>query len=102
MKLDAFVRLTGCESRLDAQKGAQVVRMQVKQLCCGRGVPLILMSMYMAFGLELHKLQRKEITGETAAIEAEVYRARWVSRGLDTAVLAAIRSEIFNIPAPTP
>jgi len=35
-------------------------------------------------------------------MEADVKRQKWVARGLTTAVLEAIRTQVFNIAAPTP
>ena len=78
------------------------MELQVKQTLDALGVSLALYGMYLSFGRELWSLTRKEISGETAAMEADTLRAKWVSRGLATAVLEAIRSQVFNIPAPTP
>ena len=78
------------------------MELQVKQVLDGLGVSVALYGMYLSFGRELWSLTRKEISGETAAMEADTLRAKWVSRGLATAVLEAIRSQVFNIPAPTP
>jgi len=78
------------------------MELQVKQVLDGLGVSVAQYGMYLAFGRELWSLTRKEISGESAAMEADVKRQKWVARGLTTAVLEAIRSQVFNIPAPTP
>ena len=78
------------------------MELQVKQVLDGLGVSVALYGMYLAFGRELWALTRKEISGESAAMEADTLRKKWVDRGLTTAVLEAIRSQVFNIPAPTP
>ncbi len=78
------------------------MELQVKQVLDGLGVSVADYAMYMAYGRELWALTRHEISGESAAMEADVLRLKWVGRGKDTAVLAAIRSQVFNIPIPTP
>ena len=78
------------------------MELQVKQVLDGLGVSLALYAMYLSFGRELWSMTRKEISGESAAMEADIARAKWVSRGLDTAVLAAIRTQVFNIGTPAP
>jgi len=50
----------------------------------------------------LWALTRKEISGESAAMEADVLLQKWVGRGMAQAVLEAIRTQVFNIVAPTP
>lgn len=78
------------------------MELQVKQVLDGLGVSMALYAQYLCFGRELWSMTRKEISGETAAIEADVLLSKWVARELDTAVLAAIRTQVFNIPVPTP
>ena len=78
------------------------MELQVKQVLDGLGVSVADYAMYLAYGRELWALTRKEISGESAAMEADVLRQKWVARGKATAVLEAIRSQVFNIPAPTP
>ena len=76
------------------------MELQVKQVLDGLGVSLAVYGMYLSFGRELWSMTRKEISGETAAIEADTLRKKWVDRGLTTAVLEAIRTQVFNIGAP--
>jgi len=89
-------------AQVAAQAAMQAIRAQVRDLCCRVGVPVVALPLYYCFALELYGLVRREITGESAAMEADVYRAKWVARGLQTAVLDEIRSKVFSIPAPTP
>ncbi len=74
---------------------------QVKQTLDAAGVATILYPSYLCFGREMWHLYAKEITGESAAKEAATLIAKWVSRGLTQAVLQAIRSQVFNVPAPS-
>ena len=78
------------------------MELQVKQVLDGLGVSMAQYSMYLCFGRELWSLTRKEVSGETAVMEADTLRKKWVDRGLTTAVLEAIRTQVFNIAAPTP
>ena len=76
------------------------MELQVKQVCDGAGVPTRDYPSYLAFGRQIWALGRKEISGESAAQEAALLIAKWVARGLSAPVLQAIRSDVFNIPAP--
>ena len=78
------------------------MELQVKQVLDGLGVSVAQYAMYLAFGRELWALTRKEISGESAAMEADVLLQKWVGRGMAQAVLEAIRTQVFNIVAPTP
>ena len=78
------------------------MELQVKQVLDGLGVSVAQYAMYLAFGRELWSMTRKEISGESAAMEADVLLQKWVARGLTQAVLEAIRTQVFNIVAPTP
>jgi hypothetical protein len=76
------------------------MELQVKQVCDGAGVTVIEIPFYLNFGRELWALSRKEISGETLAIEAATLIAKWVARGLTQSVLQSIRTDVFNIAAP--
>ena len=76
------------------------MELQVKQTCDASGVPTIQYPFYLNFGQEVWALTRKEVSGESLAIEAAVLIAKWTARGLTQAVLQAIRSEVFNVGAP--
>ena len=73
---------------------------QVKQVCDGAGVPTIAYPFYLCFGREMWALTRKDISGESMALEAATLIAKWVARGLTQAVLQAIRTDVFNVAAP--
>jgi len=73
---------------------------QVRQVLNGAGVPTIRYPFYLCFGREMWALARRSITGESAAIEAALLIAKWVAQGLTTAVLQAIRTDVFNVTAP--
>jgi hypothetical protein len=45
---------------------------------------------------------RQGISGESFALVAKVLLDKWTARGLDAAVLARIRTEVFDASAPTP
>ncbi|MFO7651822.1 MAG: hypothetical protein R6X13_10850, partial [bacterium] len=56
---------------------------------------------YLNYGRELFRLSRQRgISGNSFALAAQVLLTKWAARSLDPAVLAAIRSQVFNIPAP--
>ena len=42
------------------------------------------------------------ISGETFALAAKVLLDKWAARGLDAAVLAANRTDVFDIAPPAP
>jgi hypothetical protein len=76
------------------------MELQVKQVCDGAGVKTIQLPFYLNFGREIWALTRKEVSGETLAIEAATLIAKWKARGLTEAVLQAIRTDVFNVAAP--
>ena len=76
------------------------MELQVKQVCDGAGVPTIQYPFYLCFGREIWALTRKEVSGESLAQEAAILIAKWVARGLNQAVLQAIRTDVFNVAAP--
>jgi len=78
------------------------MELQVKQVCDGEGVPTIQYPFYLNFGREIWALTRKEISGESLAQEAATLIAKWVARGLTSAVLQAIRTDVFNVAALIP
>ncbi len=98
---------------LDAMRGrmlanyraatANLCRMEteVKQTLDGIGVQTILYVPYLNYGRQLYKLtQGRSISGETLAMAAQVLLDKWQSRGLDPAVLAKVREDVFSIPPP--
>lgn len=76
------------------------MELQVKQVCDGAGVPTIQYPFYLNFGREIWALSRKEVSGQSLALEAATLIAKWKARGLTEAVLQAIRSDVFNVSAP--
>lgn len=74
---------------------------QVKQVLDTEGVPTINYPGYLAYGRELWRLTRKEISGTSMQLEALVLLNKWVARGLTQSVLEAIRLQVFNVSAPT-
>jgi hypothetical protein len=77
-----------------------VTELQVKQVCDGAGVPTIQYPFYLCFGREIWALQRRDVSGESLAIEAATLIEKWKTRGLTEAVLQAIRTDVFNVAAP--
>jgi len=55
---------------------------EVKQTLDAAGVSVIQYPFYLAFGREMWRLQRQELSGESLAQEAAVLIAKWVARGL--------------------
>ena len=80
----------------------EVVRIQVKQVCCGLGVATFMLPAYYCFAFEVDRVKEMDLSGDAAAIEAGMAMAKWLARGLEQRVLEAIRSQVFNIAAPTP
>jgi hypothetical protein len=77
------------------------MELQVKQVCDGEGATVIQIPFYLCFGREMWALTRKEISGEAAAVEAATLVAKWVSRGLIQGTLEKIRTDVFNVVAPS-
>jgi hypothetical protein len=76
------------------------MELQVKQVCDGLGCPTIQYPFYLCFGREMWSLTRKDISGESMALEAATLIGKWVSRGLTQSILQAIRTGVFNVGAP--
>ena len=76
------------------------MELQVKQVCDGAGVATIQYPFYLCFGREMWALTRKDISGESLAKEAAVLITKWTARGLTSAVLQGIRTDVFNVSAP--
>jgi len=73
---------------------------QVKTVLNAHGVHTSSYVPYLNFGRQLWKLTRQEISGESLALAAKVLLDKWAGRNLDPAILAAIRTEVFNIGEP--
>ena len=76
------------------------MELQVKQVCDGAGVATIQHPFYLNFGREIWALSRREVSGESLALEAAILIAKWTARGLTSAVLQGIRTDVFNVSAP--
>jgi hypothetical protein len=74
----------------------------VKQTLNAKGVNTINYVPYLSFARQLFKLTRKNISGESMAIEAKVLVDEWTARSLNHDVLVAIRFENFSINEPKP
>jgi hypothetical protein len=67
------------------------------------GVHTIMYVPYLNYARQLYKLSRQQsISGESFALGAQVLLDKWANRGLDSAVLARIRSEVFDVVSPAP
>ena len=73
---------------------------QVKQVCDSSAVATIMYPFYLCFGREMWSLQRREMSGDSLALEAQILITKWVARGLTQAVLQDIRTQVFNVSAP--
>ncbi len=78
------------------------MELQVKQVCDMAGVSVIEIPFYLNFGREIWRLRRSDISGDALAEEAAVLIAKWVGRGLTQSVLETIRTQVFDVSAPTP
>jgi hypothetical protein len=74
-----------------------------KQVLSASGIDTMFIVFYLDYARQLFRLSHgRTISGPTLAREAQVLLEKWQNRGLDPAVLAAIRFEVFSVPAPTP
>ncbi|MEO0080115.1 MAG: hypothetical protein ABIK44_05515 [candidate division WOR-3 bacterium] len=73
---------------------------QVKQVLDAEGVATLDYPFYLAFGRQVWRLQRQEISGDSLAKEVAVLITKWVGRGLSLPVLEAIRTQVFNVGPP--
>ncbi len=111
-KWDAKFNTERIEAALDVMRPTMLERVnavfpsivsmetQVKQVLDTEGVPTVDYPSYMAYGRELWRLQRKEISGTSMQLEALVLLNKWVARGFTQSVLEAIRLQVFNVSAP--
>jgi hypothetical protein len=76
---------------------------KARQTLNAAGVHTIMYVPYLSYARQLYKLSRQQgISGESFALGAEVLLDKWANRGLDSDVLAAIRTQVFDASAPTP
>jgi len=77
------------------------IETKVKQVVCQHSVQSILMVSYLNFGRQMFKLQRsRQHDAKVLELEAKGLIEKWSARGLDPIVLAAVRTEVFNVAAP--
>ena len=76
---------------------------KARQTLNAAGVHTIFYVPYLNYARQLYKLSRQQgISGESFALSAQVLLDKWSARGLDSAVLARIRTEVFDVVAPAP
>jgi len=76
---------------------------KARQTLNAAGVHTIFYVAYLNYARQLYKLSRqKGISGESFALQAQVLLDKWAARGLNPAVLAAIRTQVFDASAPMP
>jgi hypothetical protein len=76
---------------------------KARQTLNAAGVHTIMYVPYLSYARQLFKLSRQQgISGESFALGAQVLLDKWAARGLDSAVLARIRTEVFDVVAPAP
>ncbi len=76
---------------------------KARQTLNAAGVHTIMYVPYLNYARQLYKLSRQQgISGESFAMGAQVLLDKWAARGLNPAVLAAIRTDVFDAAAPTP
>jgi hypothetical protein len=79
------------------------MELETKQVLDSSGIDTIYIVFYLDYARQLFKLSHgRAISGPTLAKEAQVLLEKWQNRGLRPDVLAAIRTGVFNVPAPTP
>ena len=78
------------------------MELEVKQTLDAEGVSIIQYPFYLSFGREIWRLRRQNVSGEGLATEAATLIGKWVARGLSQSVCEAIRSQVFDVSAPTP
>jgi hypothetical protein len=75
---------------------------KARQTLNAAGVHTIMYVPYLSYARQLHKLSRQQgISGESFALVAEVLLQKWAARGLDSTVLARIRTDVFDVGEPT-
>ena len=76
---------------------------ETKQVLSASGIDTMYIVFYLDYARQLFRLSHgRSISGPTLAKEAQVLLEKWQNRGLRPDVLAAIRFEVFSVPAPAP
>ena len=87
----------------DSMVALCAMELETKQVLDSSGIDTIYIVFYLDYARQLFKLSHgRTISGPTLAKEAQVLLEKWQNRGLRPDVLAAIRYDVFSIPAPEP
>ncbi len=79
------------------------MEIDTKQVLSASGIDTMYIVFYLDYARQLFRLSHgRSISGPTLAREAQVLLEKWQNRGLRPDVLAAIRTDVFNVPAPAP
>jgi hypothetical protein len=79
------------------------MELDTKQVLSASGIDTMYIVFYLDYARQLFRLSHgRTISGPTLAKEAQVLLEKWQNRGLRPDVLAAIRFEVFSVPAPAP
>ena len=79
------------------------MELDTKQVLSSSGIDTMYIVFYLDYARQLFRLSHgRTISGPTLAKEAQVLLEKWQARGLRADVLASIRTDVFNVPAPTP
>lgn len=84
-----------------AVTGLVAMELAVKTVLNESGVATVMYVPYLNFGRQLYRLSRQQnISGESLAMEAKVLLDKWAARGCSAAVLARVRTEVFDVGEP--
>ncbi len=75
--------------------------LMVKQVCIGHGVPIITLSSYRTFALQVQKTA-KHAKGDDLAVVTRALVERYTGKGLRREVLVSIAFDLFNVAVPLP
>jgi hypothetical protein len=79
------------------------MEIDVKTVLNAHGVHTTNYVPYLSYARQLWKLTRQQyINGESFKMASQVLLEKWAARGQDSAVLDAIRREVFNAVPPAP
>ena len=79
------------------------MELDTKQVVNASGIDTMFIVFYLDYARQLFRLSHgRTISGPTLAKEAQVLLEKWHNRGLSPDILAAIRTDVFNVPAPAP
>jgi hypothetical protein len=86
-----------------AVQALNTMETDTKQVLDSSGIDTMYIVFYLDYARQLFRLSHgRTISGPTLAKEAQVLLEKWQNRGLRPDVLAAIRYNVFSIPAPAP